>query len=94
MVQKFIEGRNDSMVVEMEFQVHSELYDILNSGIELDIILADNGNFEQAESIDRLKNVQFKLKEGGKHIKKGIDTQQAKTKGVGIAADGKIGEKF
>jgi len=56
----------------MEFQVHSELYDLLNTGIELDLILADGNDYEQQ---NRLSNVQKKLKEGEKHIKKGIDTQ-------------------
>lgn len=62
----------------MEFQVHSELYDLLNTGIELDLILADGNDYEQQ---NRLSNVQKKLKEGEKHIKKGIDTQQMTIKG-------------
>lgn len=62
----------------MEFQVHSELYDLLNTGIELDIILDDEND---KESKDRLNNVQKKLKDKGKHIKKGISTQQMKAKG-------------
>jgi hypothetical protein len=71
-VTKFKDGLVDSLVVEMEFQVHSELYDLLNTGIELDLILADGNDYEQQ---NRLSNVQKKLKEGEKHIKKGINTQ-------------------
>lgn len=32
---------NDTLVIRMEFEPHSQMYDIINLGIELDIILDD-----------------------------------------------------
>lgn len=32
---------NDTLVIRMEFEPHSQMYDIINLGIELDLILDD-----------------------------------------------------
>jgi phosphoribosylaminoimidazole (AIR) synthetase len=47
------------MMIEMEFEAHSQMYDIINQGIEMDIILGDEN---EEDSIYRLNKVEEKLK--------------------------------
>jgi phosphoribosylaminoimidazole (AIR) synthetase len=47
------------MMIEMEFEAHSQMYDIINQGIEMDIILGDEN---EEDSIYRLSKVEEKLK--------------------------------
>lgn len=48
-----------SLLVEMEFEAHSQMFDIINEGIELDIILADEN---EQDSMWRLDKIEKKLK--------------------------------
>ena len=47
------------MMIEMEFEAHSQMYDMINQGIEMDIILGDEN---EEDSIYRLNKVEEKLK--------------------------------
>ena len=47
------------MMIEMEFEAHSQMYDMINQGIEMDIILGDEN---EEDSMYRLSKVEEKLK--------------------------------
>ena len=42
--------------MELEWDAHSELYDIINTGIELDLILNDDNLADSMERLDRVKS--------------------------------------
>jgi hypothetical protein len=58
-VQSETTGPNATMMVELEFEAHSQMYEIINQGIEMDIILGDEN---EEDSIYRLNKVEEKLK--------------------------------
>jgi len=52
------DDKGHSLNVEMEYIAHSQLYDIINTGIELDLILNDAND---RTSQERLKRVRQKM---------------------------------
>ena len=55
---RVLRSEDDSLTIQMEFQPHSQLFDVINTGIELDLILGDENS---DESQYRLETIQGKM---------------------------------
>ena len=49
------DSSTDSLNIEMEYLPHSQLYDVINTGIELDLILSDANDRSSADRLQRVK---------------------------------------
>lgn len=62
---------SDTITVQMDFQPHSELFDMINTGIELDLILADDNEAET-----RLETIHGKIDRDREEIKENKQGQR------------------
>ena len=58
--EEIVEEYADSLTLEIQYSPHSQLYDLINTGIELDLILSDAN---EAGADERLERVKERLKE-------------------------------
>lgn len=59
----------------MEFEPHSQMFDLINIGIELDLILGDDNDY-YVSSTERLKKVASQMEDEQKILQKNIKGQR------------------
>ena len=53
---KILDDYADSMTIEFQYDPHSQLYDLINTGIELDLILSDDNEAASDERMQRVRD--------------------------------------
>ena len=77
--EEVVEDYSDSLNIELQYSPHSQLYDLINTGIELDLILSDANEAGADERLDRVKE---RIKEEKKEMQAFYKQQQALERGV------------